>query len=368
MQQKTFVLRTFEDYMIFKGFEISDNLPVGEYELLETKNGPILRALPEYKIPEKVYSNDTVFINHVLKTWNTIPQDLGIALVGKKGLGKSFTANFIAKSLGIPIIRVKSTIQSVQTLSFLATIPSDIVLFIDEFEKLFEKELPVHSKTSYSGIYQTDLLSFLDGGYQKEHRIMSIFTSNSKHKISDYLIDRPSRIRYYKEYEEIPNFVIREIIDDKLENIEFRADLLENLPAKGLNIDVLIQIINEINTHQVPYSNFKDFLNFNPSQFKYMDIDLIKVGDKTLPTPIRLASSVGDFIDSHTSIGLYEGKHVYCNTSIRPYNVGAVLQGYYLIEDGLNIPGLDDDNDEGEVPVQLTVAEASNKLANAYTS
>lgn len=215
--------------------------------------------------PEKIYSNDDEFINHVLKTVNHEKiNDINIILEGKKGLGKSFTgkilANKISSTYNCPIIVLDNNNKDVyNVLEFLNKLTSRFVLFIDEFEKIFPENVnydgdKIEGETDYQSLF----LSFLDGSSNIKNNKVVIATSNSR--LSSFFYNRPSRFRYVRKYNNMSEELIEEIINKNLNNKEFAKDLLKNL-YKTCNIDVLEQIINEINLFDKPYSTFKSFFN-----------------------------------------------------------------------------------------------------------
>ena len=252
------ILKTGDEYDILKGFEINTSFPNKNFELKMTPKGRIyFKELPDYKSPKKIYSNDKDFMDHVKRTWNSMESgNLGVALVGGKGLGKSLTANELAHSLGVPVLRIKEPVLSMAQLEIINSIDSDCVLFLDEFEKI------VKDTDNTDFVKQEELLSFLDGGGTKNNKVMFIITANRSHHISEYLKNRPSRIRYYKEYKQMSDSLIIEIVDDLLKNTNHKEDLISNLEYTNLNIDVLIAVIKEINIHDKPYSTFKQFFNY----------------------------------------------------------------------------------------------------------
>lgn len=257
---QTKILVENNTYHVFKHDGIVDKLPVGVYEFRFGPMGSIsLEKQSDIILPEKIYSNDTDFIEHVETSFEKIESGLiGIALVGGKGLGKSFTANKIAKDVNLPVIKITGSVGNASFTNYLKQLDQDYVLFIDEFEKIF----PSSYDSDDERANQEDLLSFLDNGAGRTNKILFLITSNSEHRISDYFKNRPSRLRYFKNYEFLEEKIIKEIIDDLLINREFLNDLLENLPYNELNLDALIKIIDEINLHNKPYSKFKNFFNF----------------------------------------------------------------------------------------------------------
>lgn len=253
------VLRDKKVFDIISNVDIIDELPVANYELKFGAFGRIsLEQVDDIMLPEKIYSNDKDFIKHVMYTWETSENVTGLGLVGGKGLGKSFTGNIIAKNAGVPVIRLVGVAPNSNLFGFLNKIEQDFVLFIDEFEKNFSMK-----RDNDSGLLsQEDFLTFLDGGTGRKHKILLIITANDEYSINNFLKNRPSRLRYYKEYKRLEDNIIQEIVGDLLVNEEFKIDLLKHLPYEDLNIDVLIKIIQEINLHNKPYSTFKSFFNY----------------------------------------------------------------------------------------------------------
>lgn len=155
---------------------------------------------------------------------------------------------------------------------FLNKIEQEHIVYIDEFEKLF----PTNPKNPEDVIVKQDkFLSFLDGSTTTNTKRLFIITANSD--VNEFLINRPSRIRYLRNYLSIHPSVVEEIVLDKLSNKEFKIDLIENLDIEELNVDSLIEIINEINIAQKPYSTFKDFFNYQVTRAKY-DLYIINDG------------------------------------------------------------------------------------------
>lgn len=253
------ILQTDDQFRIFNSARILDTLPKGTYTFESSMTGPYLLKGDFLRIPSKVYSNDKIFVDHITHTWNTTTDSLGILLSGKKGLGKSFTANLLCATLGkeLPIIKITREVHKGEGLiDFLNEIKQDHVIYIDEFEKIFN--MSEHAEEDR--LNQKVFLSFLDGINTTSARRLFIITANRE--VDDLFINRPSRLRYIRDYEGLSIEVVKEIIDDRLESKEFLEDLITNVDHDTLNIDILIKIIDEINLHKVPYSEFKTFFNY----------------------------------------------------------------------------------------------------------
>lgn len=265
----TTIFRDGGVYRLYGNVGIVGELPNKVLDLkIDAFGSPYLEESSSIKLPEKIYSNDKSFIEHVLRSYKSSTSALGMLLSGKKGLGKSFTANVIISRLNLPVIRItKSVMKGIDLFAFLNRIEQEHVVFIDEFEKIFSSRGREDNEGKM--MTQNDFLSYLDGGSLSRKR-MFIITANED--VSHYLMNRPTRIRYHRKYEQMHITTIREIIDDLLVNKDFTEDLIENLSQRYINIDVLIKIIEEVNLHNMPYSEFKDFFNFSNGETMSFDV------------------------------------------------------------------------------------------------
>ena len=225
----------------------------------------------DFSIPEKIYDVDGSLRSFITTSFNKNNKNLGVLLTGNKGQGKSLTAKILCKELNLPVILLNSAIpQNIDFISFLQNIEQDFILFIDEFEKLFDdREERRNNGDSDSNFHKQDVfLSFMDGvRMQVKNKILFLLTTNEE--VSKYLINRPSRIKFLKEYDELPQSLFNLIADDLLENKDFKADLVKNVSLDNLNIDLLISIINDINLFNKPFSEFRDFYNYKHDYVYY---------------------------------------------------------------------------------------------------
>lgn len=222
-----------------------------------------------FTIPEKIYDFEQPFRAQVLRTLNTISanNNIGVLLEGYKGQGKSVIAKQLAIESGLPVITINSQIpKAADFIKFLSGIKQDYVLFIDEFEKLFLEMVP-QSENDNKLHTQDSFLSFLDGTSGLNNKRLVIFTSNKE--IGDKFINRPSRIRYYKKFNFMRKEVFDAIVADKLINKTHKEDLENNLDIPSTTIDLLTSIIDEINIHDIPFSEFKPFFNQKDREIIY---------------------------------------------------------------------------------------------------
>ena len=128
----------------------------------------------------------------------------GVMLAGLKGSGKTVMAKVIANKSGLPIINIDKNIRPYILRNLVEKLGNTSVCFLfDELDKVLE---------DYD---DSVLLQVLDGSDTKGKH-MILFTCNDDNEISEYLIDRCSRIRYWREFDEMSPSLIMEVLNDKL--------------------------------------------------------------------------------------------------------------------------------------------------------
>lgn len=265
MENKQTILKFGDIYQFGDMFQAVDKLPNETFLMKEDAFGRLfLKQVENQRLPEKIYSNDKDFIEHVTTAFNRIEGSMGVLLTGKKGLGKTFTARVLCDKLGIPVIKITTGTDNKGIFEFLNKIQQPHVIFIDEFEKMFRKS---DGDKDSSAVNQQHFLSYLDGNNSSNAKKFFLITTNNY--VNDYMVNRPSRLRYVRTYETISDDTVREIVNDLLKDEELRKDLLENLNHKELNIDILIKVIEEVNVTGKKYSEFKDFFNYQVESNNY---------------------------------------------------------------------------------------------------
>ena len=114
------------------------NLPVGIYRLEFNEIMGFFyldHVADEFSFPYKIYGVETLFVNRVVKTWTNTTGNMGVLLNGLKGTGKTVTAELICNSMQIPVILVQKHHSGL--VSFLNSIQQDVIVFIDEYEKIY---------------------------------------------------------------------------------------------------------------------------------------------------------------------------------------------------------------------------------------
>ncbi len=236
-----------------------------------------LEDIDGFKFPEKVYDIDRDLRDIVKKSFDNNDTNLGVLLTGNKGQGKSVTAKLLCKDMGIPVIVINKPIPNdINFIKFLKGISQDYVLFIDEFEKLF-KSINSHGNDKNENHSQESFLSFMDGALTSQGKILFLLTTNEQ--VNEFMIIRPSRIKFLKEYDELPEDLFNMIVEDKLQNKEFKQDLENNISFLNLNIDLLVNIISDINFIKQTILFFSNLYNYKFEQYRY-DIHISENGGK----------------------------------------------------------------------------------------
>jgi broad-specificity NMP kinase len=195
-----------------------------------------------------VYGVETAFIDRVLKSWQNTTGNFGVLLNGMKGTGKTVTSELIANSLELPVIVVN--FHHKKLVSFLNNIQQDTVIFIDEFEKIYDG-------------WQNSLLTIMDGAMKTKHRLFFLLTTNEL-RVDKNLLQRPGRVRYVKTFSDMPLSVIMEVVEDKLEHKHLKdvtVEFISQLPI--ITMDLISSIIQEVNIHEEDPNNFKDIFNIH---------------------------------------------------------------------------------------------------------
>lgn len=262
----------------------------------------------------KIYDLQNDFIDRFLKTYNRTQGNLGVLFNGIKGTSKTVTAKIIANELNLPVLLVTKNLPGLD--NFLANIEQDVVIFIDEFEKVFKGSISEDDWNRKEGTNDPTLLSLMDGVYNTKHRKIFLLTSNSA-SINDSMLNRTGRIRYLKNFGDLDINQIIYVIDDLLEYPKYKEDVIKFLkPLKIITIDILKSIISEINIHnESPFECCKDF-NVQHKDVKYnvirIDIEPNEVLHENIneSTLIRMLDQNYDWHTAGFSLGSIYYKNV----------------------------------------------------------
>lgn len=189
----------------------------------------------EMNLPKKVFTTkkDDLFIKRVLHSYNNDTKNTtGILLTGDKGSGKTVTAKVIAQKANLPIVVIHSETLLTELNDFFKSFDDPVCILFDEVDKNFATR---------------DLLTFLDG-IQKTTKKLVVMTANDSNRIDEFLKNRCSRVRYYRNYnilEDAKEYAEMIAKDRGLENVDEVVSFITD-KIKFPSIDNICSFIDEI--------------------------------------------------------------------------------------------------------------------------
>ena len=276
-------IKTNREYRLTdSNVESFDLLPKGTYltKFDAQNNVYYLELTEDFTMPSKIYGNSDLLSDRYVRTFLDGTKNMGILLTGLKGTGKSLTAKLTALKSNMPVILVTEEFVGEEFKSFLNSIKQQVVVFIDEFEKVYTEDDT-----------QQSLLSLLDGIF--EGKKMFIFTSNMRDRINQYMLNRPGRIRYLAEYDSLEVSVINDVIEDTLIDKSQIIGLIDVLDVLGMvSMDILVSLINEMNKYNETAKEAVKYLNIRADKLDYIVtiiVDGVKVGSTSSRNhPLRI--------------------------------------------------------------------------------
>lgn len=313
-------------------------LPAGVYKFQVDQFGnPFLTHVQDrFYFPYKVYGVEDNFINRVFRSYNNTTGNFGIILNGLKGTGKTVTAEIIANKLELPVIIITEHHPAV--ISFLNDIQQDVIVFIDEYEKIYDG-------------YDNKLLTVMDGALKTKSRLFFLLTTNEL-RVERNLLMRPSRVRYVKTFTDLTLPVIMEVVKDKLIHQHlFDATVQFISELSIITMDIVKSVVEEVNIHEEDPQLFKDVFNINGNQDNVFNVYTLEDGEKVevsklanvYPEYITPNSVNSDFYINRKLIGTIESVVSESQIVVNKYNYddeGEVVKTekkVYIIEKGKKI-------------------------------
>jgi len=246
--------------------EILDKIPAGNWLLQKTVTGEFyLTKQEDFVLPAKIYGNVDDQVARYLNTFSNRKSNLGILLRGLKGTGKSLTAKSICIQSKLPVILITQNYSGSNFENFMASIKQEVVIFIDEFEKVYKGALK-DLGTDNGG--QDGLLTLLDGVF--ESKKLFLLTANTERNISNSIMNRPGRVHYLKDYKGLSRDIIEQVVDDMLKDKKEKDNVLQVLDIVGeINMDSLVALLSEMNMYKETANDAINLLNIRPASVAY---------------------------------------------------------------------------------------------------
>lgn len=192
----------------------------------------------ELNLPKKVYElrKDTVFKKRVLTYFKDANmQTTGVMLAGVKGTGKTVLAKVLAKESNLPIVVVNGEYPAHKLNKFFKEFKTPVCVLFDEVEKNWRTE---------------HMLEFLDG-VQATAKKLVIMTCNDLNRVSEYMQDRCSRIRYMRKYNADENVeLIEQLVKDfEVKNPENVCEFIK-LKFRLMSMDNICSFLHEVKTFE----------------------------------------------------------------------------------------------------------------------
>ncbi len=196
-------------------------------------------------LPSKIYGKSPERVDKCIKSYKDRTASTGILLTGDKGTGKtllmSLLANEVMESLDLPVLLIKDPYHGAGFTTFIETI-GECCLVFDEFGKMYTS-LSGHSRQE-NDVPQKSLLSLMDG-VDKTKRLL-IFTENSEIDISEFMLNRPSRVYYHFRYKKLDEDSIVDYCVDHNVNSVITKDIIDlSRHSKIFSFDMLQSIVEE---------------------------------------------------------------------------------------------------------------------------
>lgn len=228
---------------------ITDTISPGIYKVVSSPN-PMDNRLGIRRVDDKfelglkkIYETGGEEIMEKIKyTWDSHTyqekvRNLCAIFSGIKGTGKTISAKLLCNEYSdrYPVFIVDSSFGG-GIVNFLQNIDFKCVVFIDEAEKTFCDNDKIH------------LLKICDGSYIAASKLILMTMNNLW--VDQNLLSRPGRVRYIKEFRDLPKNTCMAIIKDNLkypERSEEIYDLVNTL--ENVTIDIVQSIIEEVNIY-----------------------------------------------------------------------------------------------------------------------
>ena len=226
--------------------EVTNVLEPHVYQIvMPPMSGPKIEIVDniDLSIPKKVYGKVPSQVAKCFAAYDRRPRNTGVLLSGERGMGKTLFIRIAmneALKRDIPVIVLSRTKALEAYVGLINSITQPVLVVMDEFEKNFDTD----DKSEDQGTF----LSMLDGLGSSQKR-MFIASVNYRHKISQFMINRPGRFYYHFEFKPLSDVEMIEYLTNETKgvdqkSIKYAVQIMQNYP---INYDGLSAIADELN-------------------------------------------------------------------------------------------------------------------------
>ena len=205
----------------------------------------------KYEMPGRLYGDTGKFINFYWTSFEKYGYTGGLLLTGQKGSGKTLISSALSNKAidrGLRVIEITNITFSAKLLRFLDELDG-VILFFDEFGKNFN-----------SG-QQDKMLTLLSNINGKERIVL--ITENEPRRISQFIRNRPGRVKYSLHFNKLPLKIVEEYCAEKKIDVNFynefvtayktvlefqfdhlQAIVSEHLDNPTMGFDALVELLN----------------------------------------------------------------------------------------------------------------------------
>jgi hypothetical protein len=257
---------------VFKLMDITathEKLPLGVYSVnFDQMSGEyFLIQQTDFILPKKIYGKHDIIYRWLESYKHNSSKNMGIILAGVKGGGKTITAQKFCIEAQKPVLLITEPFEGSGFLNFLTDSRlSESIIFIDEFEKVYDSD-NYHERSK-----SRDLLQLMDGTFQT--KLIFLLTVNT-FKLSDYFVNRLNRIKYRKDYIDLPQDIIDEVVEDLLLNKAHKESITTFFQKINMcTFDLLVNVIKEMNLFNEDALEVGKHLNLRSEPKRYSVYEL----------------------------------------------------------------------------------------------
>lgn len=235
----------------------------------EEKRYVLVQGQDKFKLPPVLYGNIQEIAIRVWNTFSISKVSTGILLTGESGSGKSLLAEVICNTAlerKIPVIYITAIPVEPELIEILQRL-SNVVIYMDEFGKCTRTDM------------QNTMLSFFS---DTTTRKLFILTENQTWMVSNFILNRPGRIRYHIDYQKVPKSILTDYLEKNTKPDAFREEIFKLYnESKVFSFDHLQTLVSEHDRY--PNDDLNDLLeilNLGALAKPYL-VHVVSILDKT---------------------------------------------------------------------------------------